>query len=129
VHARAASIYGTLIKGWFEDTLPGFFANYSQSIALIHVDCDIYGAAKYSLSYGLPLCAIGSIVLFDEYYNYPNFAPHDWLAWHQEQTTLGLRSECVAYDGRRAAFRIISMNNAHGSIPSMARKLRTDNNQ
>lgn len=103
---------GTLVQGWFEDTLPGFFSNYRQPIALIHVDCDIYSAAKYSLSHALPLCGVGSIVLFDEYYNYPNFAPHEWLAWHQEQTSLGLRSECVAYDGRRAAFRIISIRNA-----------------
>jgi len=97
---------GTLIKGWFEDSLPGFFQRYYNPIALIHVDCDLFKPAIYSMSHTIPLCKPGCIVLFDEYYNYPGFARHEWLAWRQIQLTYQIHAECIAYDSRRAAFQI-----------------------
>ena len=47
------------------------------------------------------------VVLFDEYYNYPGFARHEWLAWRQFAVEHGLKIRCIAYDGRRAAFQIL----------------------
>jgi hypothetical protein len=98
---------GTLVKGWFEESLPGFFENYRNPVALVHIDCDIYSASIYALRHVLPLCGPGTVVLFDEYFNYPSFAEHEYLAWHQAQTLFTMHSECIAYDGRRAAFRIV----------------------
>ena len=97
---------GTLVRGWFEDSMPRFFANYHGPAALIHVDCDLMRPSIYSLTHAIPRCREGTIILFDEYYNYPEFAQHEWLAWRQIQATYELQAECVAYDGRRAAFQI-----------------------
>jgi hypothetical protein len=57
----------TLIKGWFEDTVPEFVKT-TKDIALLHVDCDLYSSTKtvlYSLNnYIKP----GTIIVFDEWY-------------------------------------------------------------
>ena len=100
---------GTLVKGWFEDSMPDFFSTYRGRVALVHVDCDLYSAALYSLNQVLPWCSSGTIIVFDEYYNYKSFAEHEWLAWHQVQAMFKLRTECIGYDGRRAAFQILSI--------------------
>ena len=34
------------------------------------------------------------------------FAEHEWLAWRVIRAELGLEPTCIAYDGRRAAFRV-----------------------
>jgi hypothetical protein len=50
-----------------------------------------------------------AIILFDEYYNYPDFAQHEWLAWREIRSRYRIVAPCVAYDGRRAAFQITNL--------------------
>ena len=52
-----------LVKGLFHDTLP----QYSGSIALLHLDCDLYESYKVALAQLYPKVAAGGIVMFDEY--------------------------------------------------------------
>jgi predicted O-methyltransferase YrrM len=52
-----------LVKGWFEDTLP----QYRGTIALLHLDCDLYESYKIALETLYPKVAPGGIVMFDEY--------------------------------------------------------------
>lgn len=103
---RFTETNGTLIHGWFEDSMPDFFSKYSGTIALIHVDCDIYSASIYSLKHAIGYCRPGSVILFDEYYNYPGFAAHEFRAWREIQLANNITAECIGYDGRRAAFQI-----------------------
>lgn len=39
----------TLIKGWFQDTLPGFLGEHPDPVALLHIDSDLYSSCKYVL--------------------------------------------------------------------------------
>jgi len=98
-----------LVKGWFAESVPAFFLQWRGQIALLHVDCDLYSSTSTALSHALAFCREGSVVLFDEYYNYPGFADHEWLAWRQARARLRISASCIAYDGRRAAFRIDSI--------------------
>jgi hypothetical protein len=98
-----------LIQGLFDHTIPRFLEDWSGPAALVHVDCDLYKSTLSSLGAVLPACGPGTVVLFDEYYNYPEFASHEWLAWKQLRERYHITAECVAYDGVRAAFRILSM--------------------
>ncbi|MBV9082567.1 MAG: class I SAM-dependent methyltransferase [Acidobacteriaceae bacterium] len=97
---------GHLIKGLFDQTLPRFIASWNGRAALVHVDCDLYRSSITVLTHVLPYCRQGSIVVFDEYYNYSEFARHEWLAWRQARASFGITAACIAYDGRRAAFQI-----------------------
>jgi hypothetical protein len=97
---------GHLVKGWFDRTVPEFFSKWTGRIALLHVDCDLYSSSKVVFRHSLQYCAPGTVVLFDEFYNYPGFEDHEWRAWNEAKAAYEIRAECVAYDGRRAAFRI-----------------------
>ncbi len=53
----------TLVKGWFDDTLP----KYNGKIALLHFDADLYLSTKCALDNLWNKIAIGGIVTFDDY--------------------------------------------------------------
>jgi hypothetical protein len=67
------------VKGWFEATLPGFLAAHPEPVALLHLDCDIYSAAAFVLrqllSHGRLVA--GSVIIFDELFNYCGFENHE----------------------------------------------------
>ena len=84
----------TLHKGWFEETLPRFLAGAGEErVAFLHVDCDIYSSTVTVLKHLRPRLAPGSVVVFDEYFNYPNWQRHEWRAFQEfvRDTGIGYR--------------------------------------
>lgn len=69
--------------GWFDATLPGFLETNPGPISLLHVDCDLYGGTKYILDTAGDRLQAGSVVLFDEYFNYPSWRHHEHKAWQE----------------------------------------------
>jgi O-methyltransferase len=53
-----------LIKGYFEDTLPGL-ADHRYS--LVHIDCDLYQGYMTCLEHAYPRMLPGSVMVFDDY--------------------------------------------------------------
>jgi Methyltransferase domain len=74
----------TVHKGWFADTLPGF-CQRSQNfkISLLHIDCDLYSSTATVLAHAGNLLQPGSIVVFDEYFNYHGWQNHEFKAWQE----------------------------------------------
>ena len=72
-----------LHKGWFEQSLPPFLAAHHEALALLHVDCDIYSSTVTVLNAFAPRLRPGSILVFDEYFNYPNWQRHEWRAFQE----------------------------------------------
>jgi predicted O-methyltransferase YrrM len=71
-------------KGWFADTLPEFCQrNQNSRISLMHVDCDLYSSTATVLAYAGELLRPGSIVVFDEYFNYHGWQNHEFKAWQE----------------------------------------------
>lgn len=54
----------TLIPGFFEETIP---AKLPRSIALLHVDCDLYKSTQVVLEHCLPRMTSKGVVILDEY--------------------------------------------------------------
>jgi len=74
----------TLHKGWFDETLPRFLASAgSERVAFLHVDCDIYSSTTSMLRHLGPRLGPGSVLVFDEYFNYPNWQRHEWRAFQE----------------------------------------------
>tara|TARA_Y100000052_G_scaffold27554_2_gene36269 strand:- start:12411 stop:13133 length:723 start_codon:yes stop_codon:yes gene_type:complete len=73
----------TFHVGWFDDTLPGFVKENTDPISLLHVDCDLYGGTKIILTEAAHLIRPGTMVLFDEYFNYPSWRHHEYKAWQE----------------------------------------------
>lgn len=53
-----------LVKGFFEESLNMFGG---ESIAILHLDVDLYKSYKVALEYFWPMVEKGGVVLFDEY--------------------------------------------------------------
>lgn len=59
-----------VVRGFFESTMKH---SLPDTIALLHVDCDLYSSTKTALDLCYPRMAEGGLILFDEYneLNYP----------------------------------------------------------
>ncbi len=54
--------------GWFNQTLPHFsLPNHDRLI--VHVDADLYSSTRYVLEMLQPHIGVGTLVLFDEFYD------------------------------------------------------------
>ena len=87
----------TLIKGLFEDTLPSFVREHPQKCAFVHIDCDIYASAKTVLACLRDLIVPGTILLFDEYFNYPSWRDHEFKAFQEFVAENGVEYEYIGY--------------------------------
>lgn len=98
---EAVSPHVTLVSGLFANTLPRFFAENSEVVAFMHVDCDIYTSTQTvlrSLRYKL---VPGTVIVFDELFNYPNFADHEMRALLETAAEQGLEYEYLGYVNKR----------------------------
>lgn len=86
-----------LVVGLFADSLPGFLKDHEGHIDFLHVDGDLYSSAKTVLDLCGPQLRAGSIVHFDEFFNYPGWKRHEYRAWNEYIERTGIGFEYVAY--------------------------------
>lgn len=77
-------------KGWFEDTLPGFVDEHRYPVAYMHLDCDLYSSTKTVFRHLAGRIVPGSVIVFDEYFNYPNWRRHEFRAFQEFVSEHGL---------------------------------------
>jgi hypothetical protein len=86
-------------KGMFEDTLPTFSNNIgNRLIGFMHVDCDIYSSTKTIFFYLKKNIRSGTMILFDEYFNYDGWENHEYKAFSEFISENDLSYEYVAYN-------------------------------
>lgn len=90
-----------LHKGWFNKVLPGFLASHSGPVSFVNIDCDTYESSSYVLRQLADRLVEGTIILFDEYYNYPNWREHEFRAWQELVAERGLGYRYVAFSTSR----------------------------
>ena len=71
----------TLVTGWFSDTLPRFLAEHPEPVSFLHVDCDLYSSAAFVLTELRDRIVPGTVIVFDEYFNYPGWQQHEHRAF------------------------------------------------
>lgn len=62
-----------LYKGYFEDTLPGWVEQNPQPLAFAHIDCDLRSSTATVFRHITPLIRSGTVLLFDDYFNFPGW--------------------------------------------------------
>jgi predicted O-methyltransferase YrrM len=72
-----------LIIGLFEDTLDDFIKFNNSPISLLHIDCDLYAGTVTILTKLKNLIKPGTVIVFDEYFNYPGWRKHEFLAFQE----------------------------------------------
>ncbi len=73
----------SLVVGLFEDTLPAFLAQHQGDMSLLHIDCDLYSSTRTVLQACGPRIRKGTILVFDEYFNYPGWRGHEFRAFQE----------------------------------------------
>ena len=94
-----------LIDGWVEDTVKNFFENNSKKIAFIHLDLDTYNSTAFVLESLKKYFQTGTIILFDEFYGFPNWEKYEYKAF-KEQISED-KFKYIAFSTRQACVEII----------------------
>lgn len=72
-----------LVVGLFADTLPGFLLEHPGPVAFLHVEADLYSSTRTVLEHVGPRLRLGTVLLFDEYFNYAGWEQHEHRAWQE----------------------------------------------
>jgi predicted O-methyltransferase YrrM len=95
-----------LHKGWFNQTIPRWCSQYVGSVAFVHVDCDLYSSTVDILEGLRKRFQPGTVIVFDEYFNYPNWEQHEFKAWREFIAKHQVKYEYLAYARQQVAVRI-----------------------
>ena len=97
-----------LVVGLFADTLPGFLASHPGPVAFVHVDCDLYSSTATVLEHLAPRFVEGTVLLFDEYFNFPGWQDHEHRAWreHVDRTGIGFEYAGLTMDDEQVWVRV-----------------------
>ncbi len=68
------------VTGWIQDTLPIFIKEKNPKINFVHMDVDTYETTKFILESIKPNLIKGSIILFDELYNFEGWDVGEYKA-------------------------------------------------
>jgi methyltransferase family protein len=72
-----------LHPGSFRETLPQFAESHSEPAAFMHVDCDLYSSAKTVFEYMGPIVVPGTVIVFDQYYNFPGSEQYEYKVFQE----------------------------------------------
>jgi hypothetical protein len=100
----------TLVPGFFDETLPKFALEHKdEKVSFLHIDCDLYSATKTILDTLGHMLQSGCIIVFDEYFNYPDWKNGEYKAFMEYAANSGRSFEYLAYvrHDRQVAVRLL----------------------
>lgn len=98
-----------LHPGWFHESLPAWIGNFKGPVAFIHIDCDIYSSTKTIFDLLCSRLQAGTIILFDEYFNYANWRNHEYKAFQELVESQKITYSYLAFSKQQVAVRIESV--------------------
>jgi len=98
-----------LVVGWFDQTLPKWIKSNHQPVALLHVDCDLYSSTVTILNNLKHQIVSGTVIVFDEYINYPGWQLDEFKAWQEFVGKNDIRYEYIGRVSRhqKVAVRVL----------------------
>jgi hypothetical protein len=102
----------TLHKGWFNETIAAWAGKNSGPAAFIHIDCDLYSSTVDIFAGLADRLQPGTVILFDEYFNYPGWELHEFKAWRECVAARGIDYEYIGYARQQVAVRIRAVGTA-----------------
>ena len=86
-----------LVNGWFDEVLPSFLNEHPGNCSFLHVDCDLYSSTRTAFENLCDRITPGTIIIFDEYYNYPSWERHEFKAFQEFVQLYNVEYEYVGY--------------------------------
>lgn len=98
--------------GWVQDTLPRFIEKKNKpKINFIHMDMDTYGTSKFILENIKPHLIKGSIICFDELYNFEGWKVGEFKALTEVFKPEEYKYLCFSSDGAQVVIEYIVAQN------------------
>ena len=86
-----------LIKGWFNDTLPVFLDEHENSVAFVHLDCDLYSSSKMVLEMLADRMRPGTIIILDDFLEEPGWQHEQNKAFFEFVEAHAVKYEYIGY--------------------------------
>lgn len=86
----------TLVKGWFDETVPTWKTEHDGPISYCHVDCDLYSSTVTIFRELEDRFVDGTILLFDEYFGYAGWREGEHKAFLEMIERTGFTYEPLA---------------------------------
>jgi Macrocin-O-methyltransferase (TylF) len=99
-----------LHRGLFGESLPTWLSDNPGQVAFIHLDCDLYSSTKTVLDLVAPRVTSGTIILFDEYFNYANWEQHQFKAFQEFVRERQVKYVYLGFARQQVAVRIVSID-------------------
>jgi hypothetical protein len=107
-----------LVVGLFDQTLPSFVRDHQQDlpILLLHMDADLYSSTVTVLDSLKKNIVPGTMIIFDEYINYPGWQLDEFRAWQQFCKQHQVTYDYVGLVSRhqKVAVRVTGINHSQG---------------
>ena len=98
----------SLIKGWFDETLSVFVSKHEfDTVSYLHIDCDLYSSTKTILSSLKAKIKSGTVIVFDEYFNYPGWENHEYKAFKEFIIDSNYKYDYITYNNKHEQVAII----------------------
>ncbi len=95
-----------LHRGYFDASLAKWLDDYPGPVAFMHVDCDLYSSTKTVFKLTASRLVPGTVILFDEYFNYPNWEQHEFKAFQEFVTEHGIKYTYLGFARQQVVVRI-----------------------
>jgi hypothetical protein len=102
-----------LYPGWFDQSLPKWLVSHTGPVAFMHIDCDLYSSTKTIFDLLGERLQAGTIILFDEYFNFAGWRQHEHKAFIELVAQRGLKVSYLAYARQQVVVRIDSIGEAN----------------
>jgi len=99
----------TLHRGYFDKSLPQWLTDHPGQVAFVHIDCNLYSSTKTILDLLAPRLAKGTVILFDEYFNFPGWEQHEFKAFQEFVAAHGVKYDYLAFARQQVAVRITAI--------------------
>ena len=86
-----------ILMGPFTETLPMFTSAIAAPMAFAHIDCCLYSSTKTVLDALADRIVAGTVMVFDEYFNYPGWQAHEHRALMEFCEANGRRFDYFAF--------------------------------
>lgn len=93
----------TLHAGWFDRSLPRFVTAHPGPAAFLHIDCDLYSSTVTIFENFADRIVPGTVLVFDEYFNYPNWQAHEHKAFTEFRERSPHQFRYIAYSVQQVA--------------------------
>ena len=88
------------MQGWFDVTIPAFLDIHAGPCAFINVDSDVYSSAKTVFECLGERIIPGTVIFFDEFFNYPGWETGEFKAWTEFVEDRRVEFEYLGFTGR-----------------------------